>query len=62
MPCEPFVDDPLQKLSSTAGQTDRAVAGRILLVFFLLGDGSNEGFLPDCWYSACRPALAVDTQ
>ena len=30
---EPFVDDPLQKFSNTAEQTDRAVAGRIPLVF-----------------------------
>ena len=33
MPYEPFVDDPLQKLSNTAEQTDRVVAGRIPLVF-----------------------------
>ena len=39
MPYEPFVDDPLQKLSNTAEQTDRAVAGRIPLVFSLFGMG-----------------------
>ena len=33
MPYEPFVDDPLQKLSNIAEQTDWAVAGRIPLVF-----------------------------
>ena len=35
MPCEPLVDDPLQKLFNAAEQTDRSVAGRIPLVFYL---------------------------
>ena len=39
MPCEPFVDDPLQKRSSTAEQTDQTVAGRIHLSFPFLGMG-----------------------
>ena len=60
MPYEPFVDDPLQKLSNTAEQTDRAVAGRIPLVFSLFWNGSYDSFLPDCWYDTCRPALIVE--
>ena len=62
MPYEPFVDDHLQKLSNTAEQTDRAVAGRILLVFSFFWNGSYESFLPDCWYNTCWPALVVGAQ
>ena len=62
MPYEPFVDDPLQKLSNTAEQTERAVAGRIPRVFVLFWNGSDDSFLPDCWYSTCQPALVVDAQ
>ena len=57
-----FVDDPLQKFTNTAEQTERAVAGGIQLVFSLFWNGSYDSFLPECWYSTCRPAFVVDGQ
>ena len=57
-----YVGDPLQRLSNTTEQTDRAVAGRIQLVFSPFWEWVYESFLPDCSYSARRPALVVETK